>query len=285
MLNFILNILKKNVEILKSFMIKFKLKTPKNINNSKLIDFFKKIGLKELISLSKTKGKGVNEMISKNPYKPELRDLYNLYNYIILNKRITVLEFGSGWSSMVILLALNELKTKYSKEVTKLRRNNPFELFILENERKYFQITKKKIKKFIKKKNIKVKVNFCFSKVNMINYKGNIASEYQNLPLCNPDFVYIDGPDQFNIYKKINGININHKDMMPMICDPLKFEYFYTPGTIILSDGRAANIKFLKDNFKRNWLYKNDVKNDQHIFVLKDPCLGKYNKRQLDFYK
>ena len=66
-------------------MIKFKLKTPKNINNSKLIDFFKKIGLKELISLSKTKGKGVNEMISKNPYKPELRDLYNLYNYIILN--------------------------------------------------------------------------------------------------------------------------------------------------------------------------------------------------------
>ena len=32
-------------------MIKFKLKTPKNINNSKLIDFFKKIGLKELISL------------------------------------------------------------------------------------------------------------------------------------------------------------------------------------------------------------------------------------------
>ena len=40
-------------------------------------------------------------MISKSPYKPELRDLYNLYNYIILNKRITVLEFGSGWSSMV----------------------------------------------------------------------------------------------------------------------------------------------------------------------------------------
>ena len=266
-------------------MNNFKLKTPKNINNSKLCNFFKKIGLQELINLSKTKGKAVNEMVSLNPYKPELRDLYNLYNYIILNKRITILEFGSGWSSIVMLLALNELKKKYSKEVTKLRRNNPFELFILENEKKYLKITKKKIKNFIQKRNIKVKVNFTFSKVNMINYKGNIASEYQNLPLCNPDFVYIDGPDQFNIYKKVNGININHKDMMPMICDPLKFEYFYTPGTIILSDGRAANIKFLKDNFKRNWSYKNDIKNDQHIFVLKDPCLGKYNKRQLDFYK
>ena len=51
-------------------------------------------------------------MISKSPYKLELRDLYNLYNYIILNKRITVLEFGSGWSSMVMLLALNELKNQ-----------------------------------------------------------------------------------------------------------------------------------------------------------------------------
>ena len=125
-------------------MNKFKLKTPKNISNNKLINFFKKIGLQEFISLSKTKGKGVNEMISLSPYKPELRDLYNLYNYIILNKRITILEFGSGWSSIVMLLALNELKTKYSKDVAKLRRNNPFELFILENEKKYFKITKKK---------------------------------------------------------------------------------------------------------------------------------------------
>ena len=158
-------------------MNNFKLKTPKNINNSKLCNFFKKIGLQELINLSKTKGKAVNEMVSLNPYKPELRDLYNLYNYIILNKRITILEFGSGWSSIVMLLALNELKTKYSKEVTKLRRNNPFELFILENEKKYLKITKKKIKNFIQKRNIKVKVNFTFSKVNMINYKGNIASE------------------------------------------------------------------------------------------------------------
>ena len=78
----------------------------------------------------------------------------------------------------------------------------------------------------------------------MINYKGNIAW-ISKFTVMQSDFVYIDGPDQFNIYKKVNGININHKDMMPMIFDPLKFEYFYT-GTIILSDGRAANIRILK---------------------------------------
>ena len=37
--------------------------------------------------------------------------------------------------------------------------------------------------------------------------------------------------------------------MMPMICDILKIENFLTPGTLIVSDGRAANIKFLRDNF------------------------------------
>ena len=37
----------------------------------------------------------------------------------------------------------------------------------------------------------------------MTKYNNRIASEYINLPLCNPDFVYIDGPDQFNIKEKL----------------------------------------------------------------------------------
>ena len=32
----------------------------------------------------------INELI------PELDDLYNLYQYVLTNKRITILEFGSG---------------------------------------------------------------------------------------------------------------------------------------------------------------------------------------------
>ena len=38
-------------------------------------------------------------------------------------------------------------------------------------------------------------------------------------------------------------------------------------------------------NFKRNWKYFNDRKNDQHIFYLVDPVLGKYNQLQLEFYQ
>ncbi len=70
-----------------------------------------------------------------------------------------------------------------------------------------------------------------------------------------------------------------------MVCDILKFEYFYTPGTIIICDGRGVNTKFLKDHFKRNWKYINDKNNDQHIFCLNDPVLEKLNKLQLEYDK
>ena len=113
---------------------------------------------------------------------------------------------------------------------------------------------------------------------------NKICTHFIKLPTCNPDFIYLDGPGLFNVKGNINGISTRHKDMMPMASDVLKFEYFYTPGTIIVVDGRASNANFLKDNFKRNWKYLNDKKNDQHIFYLVDPVLGKHNKSQLEFY-
>ena len=55
-----------------------------------------------------------------------------------------------------------------------------FEIFILENEKKFLGITKKKLSKF---KNIKIKKNYFFSNVNMSLYEGKFATEYQKLPL------------------------------------------------------------------------------------------------------
>ncbi len=73
--------------------------------------------------------------------------------------------------------------------------------------------------------------------------------------------------------------------MMPMVGDLIKVEHFLTPGTIIVSDGRAANAKFLKDNFQRKWIYNNQSNYDQHFFCLDDPSLGKHNNNQILFYK
>ncbi len=264
-----------------------KIKFPQSKKQKYIENFFIKKKLKFLVDLSKKKKRSVNEMIVKEPYIPELNDLYRLYQFILINKRTTILEFGSGWSSLIFSLALKELKDKYFKEIKKLRRNNPFELFILENEKKYLNISKNRIKSFFKKRKIKnnLKIHYSFSEVEMTLFNDKICTQYKKMPLCNPDFIYLDGPDQFKVKKNVHGISTKHKDMMPMVSDILKFEYFYTPGTIIVCDGRAANAKFLRDNFKRNWKYFNDKKDDQHIFWLDDPVLGKYNKLQLDFYQ
>jgi len=49
-------------------------------------------------------------MIVDEPYVPEVKDLYMLYQYFFLNKRTTVLEFGSVWSSLIFCLDMQDLK-------------------------------------------------------------------------------------------------------------------------------------------------------------------------------
>ena len=118
----------------------------------------------------------------------------------------------------------------------------------------------------------------------MDSYNGKICTSFEKIPNINPDFIYLDGPDQFNIKGKINSFNIGHNDLMPMTCDLLKIEHFLKPGTIIVVDGRAANSRFLKNNFQRNWQYYYNNVNDQHVFFLKEKPLGVLNKKQLKFY-
>jgi hypothetical protein len=115
-------------------------------------------------------------------------------------------------------------------------------------------------------------------------FNGNFAHEYKTLPRVNPDFIYLDGPSPFNVKRKINNFTVASKDMMPMSCDILKFENHLTPGTIFLIDGRTANARFLKNNFRRNWKEYYSFKEDRTIFLLNEKPLGPFNLEQLKFY-
>jgi len=245
------------------------IKYPKNLNKKELISYFKK---NRLIGMLKLK---------TSEFTPDLNDLYRLHQFIILNKRTTVLEFGTGWSTLIIKHALSINEKKYKKRILELRRGSPFELFVVENKKKYLNLAKKRNRKNFG--NLK-KTHFLFSNCQMTTFNGKFASEYKKLPKCNPDFIYLDGPNPFTVKKKVYDFNLKHKDLMPMSCDILKFEHFLIPGTIILIDGRTANANFLRKNFQRNWSYKHDRKHDQSIFILKDKSLGPVTDIQLSFY-
>ena len=260
-------------------MIKFK----KVIKKYHIKNFVKKKKLNKLISLAHNEELRVNELISSKPYMPNLIDLLSLYEIVIKNKRTTILEFGSGWSSLIFAIALSELKKKYFKRVLKLRRNNPFELFVVDNEKKFLHITKKRINNYFNGK-CPIKINYLYSRVKMTEFQNRISTEYKILPQCNPDFIYLDAPDQFNVEGHINGINTDHKDLVPMSCDILKIEHFLNPGTIILVDGRRSNSQFLKLNFQKKWMYRYLSNYDQHLFLLNEKPLGVLSRKILSFY-
>ena len=53
------------------------------------------------------------------------------------------------------------------------------------------------------KKNL-IKNHFLHSKVNITKYNGKICTEYNFVPTVSPDFIYLDGPEQYSIVGSIN---------------------------------------------------------------------------------
>ena len=53
----------------------------------------------------------------------------------------------------------------------------------------------------------------------------------------------------------------------------------YIKNTV--KNGMKAVVRFIQ---KEKWKYIYDKKNDQHLFKLVDPVLGKHNLNQLKFY-
>ena len=221
---------------------------------------------------------GISELRKIN-FKKIIEIIKSLDN----NQNYKILEFGSGSSTVIFSHSLNKNKLKYLKIVKdKIRRVAPFTMISIETYKKFAKITAN-----ILKDNLGKKANNCkifLSKVNMTTFDGRICTEYSRLPKFSPDFIYLDGPDQRNVSGKVNNISTDYGDYFPMSCDILKIEFFLTPGTILVVDGRAANAEFLKKHFIRNWSYKYIKEVDFHIFILTEKPLGKHNLNQINFY-
>ena len=262
------------------------LKIPPNISLKKMVMYFKKHNLNLIANYKFEKNIKDSSILNtlKNPkiIEPELADLYKIHNFILLNKRTSALEFGCGWSSLVIEHAIRHNKRKFNKEISKFVLNKRiFKHYVVDNSVKYLSVAKKRNAKIFG--NSRKISNFIFSECRITKFNFRYCTEYKKIPIFNPDFIYIDGPSQFGI-KKNDYFTTAHVDLMPMICDVLKFENFLIPGTIIILDGRTANARFLKNNFQRNWKYYFDYRNDQNIFYLDESPLGPRSAKMLNFY-
>ena len=254
----------------------------KNKNKNKIINFLKDFKQNNINNFRNSENFH-KRLLQNKPYDFDINDCVNLYNKIIETRRLCVLEFGSGWSTLIIAKALYDLKKKYFKKVSKIRKGDIFCLYVLETSSKFKNISMSRIPNYIKKE---IKITAGVSGVIMSKYRDSVCNTYKKIPNCNPDFVYIDGPHIKDIKGHINNINFSkNDDFTPMSGDALMLENIFIPGTIIYLDGRRNNFLFLKNNFQRKWESKTDKKNDIHYFTLKDDSLGIHNDKLLRFYK
>jgi len=213
-------------------------------------------------------------------FEPDHSDLTRLYSIIRKRKILTVLEFGSGKSTMIMGEALKKNKQDYSKKISLIRRKNPFHIFSLESEKKYAKIVTKECKKMKLEKYVTVNLSDAQQTV----FNNMICGRYKKIPSVCPDLIYIDGPMPMSYKNSKNQyLDMNEPDITNITCDLLMIEPILLPGTIVIIDGLTNNARFNINNLKRNWLSHQDLDKDYTLMILDEPPLGIHHKNQLLF--
>ena len=133
------------------------------------------------------------------------------------------------------------------KDLKNMRYEKNIHVYAVEQEKKYIKTTKKRIPPHLKKY-----ITLYFDKIDTIIYKDRFASKCRNLPNISPDLIYLDASSLYFTKKKYKGFSFSHINRVPMSADIFFIEYFLEPGTVIIVDGRTANVRFIKDHFNRN---------------------------------
>jgi hypothetical protein len=217
-------------------------------------------------------------------YPPEIADLYALYTRVRKERSVAIFEIGSGWSTLVLLKALEENRISHGNWVSEnLRHPNPYSLMTVDCSELFQNIACERLTPH----QGETKLIPIISNVQMTTIQGQACHLFTEIPPFTADFVYLDGPDCDQVAGTTNGMTVNfgsddRKYGLPMTADPYLLEHFFWPGTCLVTDGRGANARFLKNIFKRNWDYEYDAACDQHVFHLNEPSWGMYSSRLLE---
>ena len=108
--------------------------------------------------------------------------IFQIYNYILEKKPKKILELGSGLSTVIILNAIKKIKQKNS--------NYKPDFISMENHKKYFLNTKKKLPK-----HYRGWYKLVLSKTVKDSFLLFSGYRYLNIPKMKYDFIFVDGPN------------------------------------------------------------------------------------------
>ena len=248
-------------------------------------NYLRKEGIFEYFAEIESKPYGIFDAVdSQNdiPFYPEPEDLYRLHKLVRERKVFNVLEFGLGYSTIVMADALMKNKNDYvcggSKPDVRIRK--PFTLYSVDANKYWIDRFSKLYRNLPLFNCIELSHSDCI----IGEHNDQICHFYSAIPDVIADFIYLDGPGRGDVKGSINGVSFENCIERPVAGgDLLKLESTFLPGTFILIDGRTNNARFLQNNFKRNYQIIHDENQDVTAIELTEPPLGKINRAQIEY--
>ena len=157
---------------------------------------------------------------------------------------------------MITFFKLENNRIKHKSKKPFKRCSFPYSLFVVDNDKKYLEISKKRISKFFSEK---TRINFIFSEAEMTKYNGKYTSQYRFHPLVNPDFIYVDGPGLTSVRERIRGLGFDEKNRRMVNSDVLLYESSSPSDFFILVDRMYVTMNFLINNLKYKYTLKKDL--------------------------
>jgi hypothetical protein len=202
---------------------------------------------------------------------PDYRDLARLHALIRSRRPFTVLEFGLGFSTMVMADALVKNRREWDalQERPRIRNSTPFELHSVDTSPLWVERTAATVPT-----RLKPVVSLHYSAVSAGLFQDCACHYYDALPEVVPDLIYLDGPDPTTVVGNVGGLGWKNPDRVVTAADILRMEPQLLPGTLIVVDGRTANVRFLAAHLYRRWKIDHDPDGDVTVLELDEPPLG-----------
>ena len=239
-------------------------------------EYFHDEGLAELVACSQAADtNGYNVAI-----EPDTDDLVRLHQLVRERRVFTVLEFGTGYSTLVIAdaLAKNADDFASSDAEVELLPADAFRVFTVDVSEAWLATAMARIPC-----GLQAHVVATHSPLRTGTHNGQLCHFYERLPNVVPDFIYLDGPDPRDVEGMVNGLDFSHRERTVMSGDLLLMEPTFVPGLMVLVDGRTNNARFLANNFRRSYDWLEDPGGDFTMFELAEPPLGQRNRERLAY--
>lgn len=215
------------------------------------------------------------------PFPPKPEALVRLHKLVRARKCFTVLEFGVGYSTIILADALQKNLADWNAlpQPPRIRNRHMFRLFSVDADENWIKAVRTRFPMHLLDR-----VHLHHSAVEIGVHNGRLCHYYQNLPDIVPDFVHVDGPSPKDVRGSVRGMTFQCDERTVMSADLLLMESTFLPGLFIVIDGRTNNARFLERHFVRDYEVKWDSEGDVTSFELTEDRLGKYNALGSDFF-